>query len=36
VGNPAPDFYGENRPGANLYTGSIVQIPREISTTKVQ
>jgi alcohol dehydrogenase (cytochrome c) len=26
VGNPAPDFYGENRPGANLYTGSIVAL----------
>ena len=26
VGNPAPDFYGENRPGANLYTNSIVAL----------
>jgi glucose dehydrogenase len=24
VGNPAPDFYGKNRPGTNLYTNSIV------------
>ena len=26
VGNPAPDFYGELRPGANLYTNSIVAL----------
>jgi alcohol dehydrogenase (cytochrome c) len=26
VGNPAPDFYGEIRPGANLYTDSIVAL----------
>ena len=26
VGNPAPDFYGEIRPGANLYTNSIVAL----------
>ena len=26
VGNPAPDFYGANRAGANLYTGSIVAL----------
>lgn len=26
VGNPAPDFYGELRPGANLYTDSIVAL----------
>ena len=24
VGNPAPDFYGEIRPGTNLYTNSVV------------
>lgn len=24
VANPAADFYGENRPGANLYTGSMI------------
>jgi alcohol dehydrogenase (cytochrome c) len=26
VGNPAPDFYGEIRPGANLYTDSLVAL----------
>jgi alcohol dehydrogenase (cytochrome c) len=26
VGNPAPDFYGEVRPGANLYTDSLVAL----------
>jgi alcohol dehydrogenase (cytochrome c) len=26
VGNPAPDFYGDNRAGANLYTGSVVAL----------
>jgi alcohol dehydrogenase (cytochrome c) len=26
VGNPAPDFYGEKRPGANLYTDSLVAL----------
>jgi alcohol dehydrogenase (cytochrome c) len=26
VGNPAPDFYGEIRPGANLYTDSVVAL----------
>ena len=26
VGNPAPDFYGEIRPGANLYTNSLVAL----------
>src|SRR5262249_13429971 len=26
VGNPAPDFYGEIRPGANLYTNSVVAL----------
>ena len=26
VGNPAPDFYGELRPGANLYTDSLVAL----------
>ncbi|MFN7928410.1 MAG: PQQ-binding-like beta-propeller repeat protein, partial [Blastocatellia bacterium] len=24
VANPAADFYGDNRPGANLYTGSMI------------
>jgi len=26
VGNPAPDFYGDIRPGANLYTNSLVAL----------
>lgn len=26
VGNPNPDYYGENRPGDNLYTDSIVAL----------
>ncbi len=26
VGNPAPDFYDKNRPGANLYTSSVVAL----------
>jgi alcohol dehydrogenase (cytochrome c) len=26
LGNPAPDFYGEIRPGANLYTNSLVAL----------
>jgi len=26
VGNPAPDFYDENRPNANLYTNSLVAL----------
>jgi alcohol dehydrogenase (cytochrome c) len=26
VGNPAPDFYGEDRPGANPYTDSVVAV----------
>ncbi|MCL6549318.1 MAG: PQQ-binding-like beta-propeller repeat protein, partial [Alicyclobacillus sp.] len=26
VGNPAPDFYGKDRPGANLYTDSVVAL----------
>lgn len=26
VGNPAPDFYGEARPGANPYTDSVVAV----------
>ena len=26
VGNPAPDFYGELRPGANLFTDSLVAL----------
>jgi PQQ-dependent dehydrogenase (methanol/ethanol family) len=26
AGNPAPDFYGEIRPGANLYTNSLVAL----------
>jgi len=26
AGNPAPDFYGEIRPGANLYTNSLIAL----------
>jgi alcohol dehydrogenase (cytochrome c) len=26
VGNPAPDFYGQSRPGENLYTNAIVAL----------
>jgi alcohol dehydrogenase (cytochrome c) len=26
VGNPAPDFYDHDRPGSNLYTGSVVAL----------
>jgi alcohol dehydrogenase (cytochrome c) len=26
VGNPAPDFYDQDRPGSNLYTGSVVAL----------
>jgi alcohol dehydrogenase (cytochrome c) len=33
VGNPAPDFYGKNRPNANLYTNSIVVL--DIRTGKL-
>jgi alcohol dehydrogenase (cytochrome c) len=29
VGNPAPDFYGEDRPGANPYTDSVVAVESE-------
>src|SRR6185312_11686862 len=31
VGNPAPDFYGEIRPGANLYTNSVVALDAKTS-----
>lgn len=33
VGNPAPDFYGEARPGDNLYTNSIVAL--DVKTGKM-
>ncbi|TBL70708.1 pyrroloquinoline quinone-dependent dehydrogenase [Paenibacillus thalictri] len=33
VGNPAPDFYGEDRPGANPYTDSVVAV--EAATGKL-
>lgn len=33
VGNPAPDFYREVRPGTNLYTGSIVAL--DVKTGKL-
>jgi len=29
VGNPAPDFYGKDRPGANPYTDSVVAVNSE-------
>lgn len=34
VGNPAPDFYDEARPGANLYTSSLVAL--DVRTGKMQ
>jgi alcohol dehydrogenase (cytochrome c) len=34
VGNPAPDFYGQLRPGANLYTDSLVGL--DARTGKLQ
>jgi alcohol dehydrogenase (cytochrome c) len=33
VGNPAPDFYDKDRPGANLYTSSIIAL--DIKTGKL-
>jgi outer membrane protein assembly factor BamB len=33
VGNPAPDFFGEIRPGTNLYTNSVVAL--EVKTGKL-
>jgi PQQ-dependent dehydrogenase (methanol/ethanol family) len=33
IGNPGPDFNGENRPGINLYTGSVVAL--DIATGKL-
>jgi alcohol dehydrogenase (cytochrome c) len=33
VGNPAPDFYGAIRPGANLYTNSLVAL--DVKTGKL-
>ena len=33
VGNPAPDFYGEIRPGANLYTNALVAL--DVKTGKL-
>ncbi|HEY3068485.1 MAG TPA: PQQ-binding-like beta-propeller repeat protein [Methylomirabilota bacterium] len=32
VGNPAPDFYGDVRPGANLYTNSLVVLDARTGT----
>jgi alcohol dehydrogenase (cytochrome c) len=32
VGNPAPDFYDEDRPGSNLYTNSIVALEADSGT----
>ncbi len=34
VANPAPDFYGDLRPGANLYTGSMVVL--DVRTGKLK
>jgi alcohol dehydrogenase (cytochrome c) len=34
VGNPAPDFYGEVRPGDNLYTNSVVVL--DVATGKLK
>jgi len=34
VGNPAPDFYDEARPGANLYTSSLIAL--DIHTGKMK
>jgi alcohol dehydrogenase (cytochrome c) len=34
VGNPAPDFYGELRPGDNLYTNSMVAL--DVATGKLK
>jgi len=34
VGNPSPDFYGEVRPGDNLYTNSVVVL--DVATGKLQ
>ncbi len=34
VGNPSPDFYGELRPGANLYTNSVVAL--DVRTGKLK
>src|SRR5882724_7121404 len=33
VGNPAPDFYGQARPGDNLYTNSLVAL--DVKTGKL-
>jgi alcohol dehydrogenase (cytochrome c) len=34
VGNPAADFYGESRKGANLYTDSVVALDADTGTMK--
>ncbi len=34
VANPAPDFFGDNRPGANLYTGSMIVL--DVRSGKLQ
>jgi alcohol dehydrogenase (cytochrome c) len=34
VGNPAPDFYDDDRPGSNLYTNSVVAL--DVRTGKLQ
>jgi alcohol dehydrogenase (cytochrome c) len=34
IGNPAPDFYGESRKGANLYTDSVVALDADSGKLK--
>ena len=34
IGNPAADFYGDSRPGANLYTDSVVALDPDSGTLK--
>ena len=34
VANPAPDFYGDNREGANLYTNSMIVLDARTGTLK--
>ena len=34
TGNPNPDFYGENRPGDNLYTASLVALDADTGKLK--
>src|SRR6185436_5068270 len=34
TGNPNPDFYGENRPGDNLYTASLIALDADTGKLK--